>query len=64
MTDKKKNKKVLVKVSELSDEELDAALDAALDELLGPDEEKSEEDQPAKKTMTKRTKSGKSRKHK
>ena len=52
MTDKKKNKKVLVNVSELSDEELDAALDAALDELLGPDEENEAEDQSVTKATT------------
>jgi len=63
MTDKKKNKKVLVKVSDLTYVELDAALDAALDELLGPDKEK-EEDQSAKKITTKQAKSGKSRKKK
>ena len=39
MPDKKKDKKILVKVSDLNDDELDAELDEVLDSLFGPDED-------------------------
>ena len=46
MTDEKKNKRVLLKVSDLNDDELDAAIDAALDSLL----ENPEGGEPTKET--------------
>src|SRR6185503_8822943 len=46
MTDEKKNKRVLLKVSDLNDHELDAAIDAAPDSLL----EKPEGGEPTKET--------------
>jgi hypothetical protein len=39
MPDKKKDKKILVKVSDLNDDELNAELDEVLDSLFGPDED-------------------------
>ena len=39
MAEHKKNKMVLVKVSDLDDQELDAAIDKALDTLFGTDKE-------------------------
>ena len=47
MAGKKKDKKILVKVSDLDDEKLDKKLDEALDALFGPDEEDTEENKPA-----------------
>jgi hypothetical protein len=67
MADKKKTKKVLVKVSNLNDEELDKALNDALDALLGPDDqgEQMSASKPAvNKTPTKKIKSVKSPKNK
>jgi len=57
MTDKKKSKKVLVKVSGLKGDELDAALDRALDALLGPEgQDEAEGTEPAvKKPSAKKT---------
>jgi len=49
MADNKKNKKVLVKVSNMNEEELDKALDNALDALFGPDEDNIKESKPATK---------------
>ena len=46
MTDKKKDKRVLLKVSDLNDDELDAAIDAALDSLF----EEPEGAEPTKET--------------
>jgi hypothetical protein len=63
MADKKKHKKVLVKVSNTNDEELDKAIDTALDALFGPDEE-LENKPAASKTPTKKIKSVKSHKNK
>jgi len=57
MADNKKNKKVLVKVSKMNEEELDKALDHALDALFGPDEDNIKESKPAtKKVPTKKIK--------
>ena len=39
MAEHKKNKMVLVKVSDLDDQELDAAIDKVLDTLFGADKE-------------------------
>jgi hypothetical protein len=56
MTEKKKNKRILVKVQDLDEEELDKKLEAALDALLGREEGK---DKPiTKKPPTKPKKSG------
>lgn len=65
MAEKKKPGKVLVKVSELSEEQLDKALDHALDALFGPDEEEDTGEKPgAKNDSAKRMKPVRSRKNK
>jgi hypothetical protein len=52
MAERKKNKMVLVKVSDLNDQELDAAIDKALDTLFGVEKE-------AEPIRTSKPKSGK-----
>ena len=51
MTDKKKNKLALVKVSDLNEKELDTAIDDALDFLFeeSGDQESAKENKPAVK---------------
>lgn len=46
MAEKKKPGNVLVKVSELNEEQLDKALDHALEALFGPDEDEDTEEKP------------------
>ena len=64
MPDKKKNKMVLVKVSDVNEAELDATIDRALDALFGEDKpievslQKDAKSSPKKKeTLTARKKS-------
>jgi hypothetical protein len=65
VADKEQSRKVLVKVSKLSEQELDKAFDDALDALFGPDEEEDTEEKPAvSDTSTKKERPVKSRKQK
>ena len=64
MSDKKKNKMVLVKINDVDDAELDATIDKALDVLFGEDKpievsrQKDTKSSPKKKeTLTARKKS-------
>jgi hypothetical protein len=66
MTNKKKNKKVLVKVKDLNEDQLDKAIDSALDLLFGLDDQDDAKENKlsATKAQTKKIKPAKSSKKK